>query len=220
LFIGLHEMTGSQMSSKTIPKVDDLERVGNFVLGDGKVQVIEYSDLPDELAHRRDEGGKRLFDAGSIAIHVLSRTFIEQLTADEARFALPWHRAIKKVAYVDTQGVRIEPGEPNAVKLESFIFDAIPFAATPLILQTARAEEFSPVKNATGVDSAETARRDMSRRSAAWLDAAGFDVPKNADGEPDGLFEISPLLALDSGHLREVMLESPVTTPGQPHYWE
>lgn len=220
LFIGLHEMTGSQMSSKAIPKVDDLERVGNFVVGDGRLQVIEYSDLPEELAHRRDEAGKRMFDAGSIAIHVLSRSFVEQLTADEARFALPWHRAIKKVPFVDERGARVEPTEPNAVKLESFVFDAIPFANNPLILQTSRAEEFSPVKNATGVDSAETARRDMNRRAASWLDAAGFDVPRTGDGEPDGLFEISPVLALDSGHLREVMLEPPVMVAGRPHYWE
>ncbi len=220
LFIGLHSLTGSEMSSKMIPKADDLERVGNFVVGDGKVMVIEYSDLPDELAHAHDETGRRKFDAGSIAIHVLSRAFIERLTADEALFALPWHRAVKKMAYVDEGGVRREPEVPNAVKLEAFIFDAIPHARNPLVLETTRAEEFSPVKNATGVDSAVTSRRDMNRRAARWLDAAGFDVPWCADGEPDGLFEISPTLALDAAHLREVMIEPPTLRPGQPHYWE
>ncbi len=220
LFLGLHEMTGSQMSSKTIPKADDLERVGNFVVGDGRLQVIEYSDLPDELAHARDPRGGRLFDAGSIAIHVLSRSFVEQLTADEAHFALPWHRAVKKVPHLDAQGRWIEPTAPNAVKLEAFIFDAIPYASNPLILQTSRAEEFSPVKNATGVDSEHTARRDMNRRAAAWLHAAGFDVPRRPDGEPEGLFEISPTLALDGGHLREVIIEAPVIKAGQSHYWE
>ena len=220
LFIGLHDLTGSQMSSKTIPKSDDLERLGNFVVGDGRVQVIEYSDLPDDLAHALDEAGRRKFDAGSIAIHVLSRSFVEQLTADETRFALPWHRAVKKVPYMDDRGRRIEPAQPNAVKLESFIFDAIPYAHNPLILQTVRAEEFGPVKNAKGVDSEATARRDMNRRAAAWLDAAGFDIPRRRDGEPDGRFEIGPLLALDAGHLREVMAQRPTITPGRMHYWE
>ncbi|GMU21784.1 MAG: UDP-glucose pyrophosphorylase [Phycisphaerae bacterium] len=220
LFLGLHELTGSQMSSKTIPKADDLERVGNFVVGDGKVQVVEYSDFPEHLARARDEGGHRLYDASSIAIHVLSRSFVEELTADEAHFGLPWHRASKKVPYVDPSGRRVEPAEPNAVKLETFIFDAVPLAQKPLILQTSRAEEFSPVKNATGVDSAETSRRDMNRRAAAWLHGAGFDVPYRPDGEPDGLFEISSLLALDGGHLREVMLHPPQVRPGQPHYFE
>ena len=47
LFLGLHDLTGSEMSSKTIPKANALEKVGNFVVGDGVVQVIEYSDLPE-----------------------------------------------------------------------------------------------------------------------------------------------------------------------------
>ena len=220
LFIGLHDLTKSEMSSKSIPKVDDRERVGNFVIGDGKTMVIEYSDLPDELAHARDELGRRKFDAGSIAIHVLSRTFVERITADEASFGLPWHRAVKKVPCVDETGQRVEPEKPNAVKLEAFIFDAIPQARNPLILQTIRAEEFSPVKNATGVDSAETSRRDQSLRVANWLSSAGFDVPQTSAGEPDGVFEISPLLALDAGHLREVMLTAPNIQRGQSHYWE
>jgi UDP-N-acetylglucosamine/UDP-N-acetylgalactosamine diphosphorylase len=220
LFIGLHDLDGAQMSSKMVPKVDDVERVGNFAVGDGKMMVIEYSDLPESLARARDEAGRRKFDAGSIGIHVLSRSFVEELTADEAHFGLPWHRAVKKVPYVDATGKRIEPKEPNAVKLEAFIFDAIPLAKDPMILETARAEEFSPVKNATGVDSAETSRRDMNRRAAAWLDSAGFDVPRKADGEPNGVFEISPLLAIDSGHLREVMLTPPIIQPGGTHYWE
>ena len=220
LFIGLHDMTGSQMASKTIPKSDDLERVGNFVVADGKTQVVEYCDFPKDLAHSRDEQDNRRFDAGSIAIHVLDRAFVEQLTADEKHFALPWHRAVKKVPFVDDTGRRIEPDKENAIKLESFIFDALPKARSPLILQTSRAEEFSPVKNPSGDDSAVTSRRDMNRRVADWLEKAGFNVPLDADGEPDGLYEISPLLALDAGHLREVMIEPPHITPGETHYWE
>ena len=220
LFIGLHALTRSQMSSKAVPKADDLERVGNFVVGDGKTMVIEYSDLPEGLARARDDAGRRRFDAGSIAVHVLSRRFVEGLTADADAFALPWHRAVKKVPFVDQQGRRIEPDTPNAVKLEAFIFDAIPLAQKPLILQTTRAEEFSPVKNTTGVDSAATARRDLNRRAAAWLERAGFCVPRTPAGEPDGQFEISPLFALDGMHLREVLLEPPLINPGADHYWE
>jgi UDP-N-acetylglucosamine/UDP-N-acetylgalactosamine diphosphorylase len=121
---------------------------------------------------------------------------------------------------MDESGRRVEPAAPNAVKLEAFIFDAIPLAAKPIVLQTVRAEEFSPVKNATGVDSAETSRRDMNRRAAAWLHGAGFDVPARPDNEPDGLYEISPLLALDGAHLREVMTSAPVMSRGEKNYYE
>jgi len=203
-FIGLHATTDSEMSSKAVSKADDRERVGNFVMADGKLRVIEYSDLPDGLATARDAGGHRTYDAGSIAIHVISRAFIERLTADRRRFGLPWHRANKKVPCIDVEtGHLVAPAEPNAVKLEAFIFDALPLANNPVVLETAREEEFSPVKNATGVDSVETARRDMSRRAAAWIERAGGDVPRDANGSPQYTYEISSLAALDSDQLAE-----------------
>jgi UDP-N-acetylglucosamine/UDP-N-acetylgalactosamine diphosphorylase len=110
-------------------------------------------------------------------------------------------------------GQRVEPAQPNAVKLEAFIFDALPLAERAILFETSRAEEFSPVKNATGVDSIDTAQRDISRRAAAWLARAGVVVPRigggvlrcaadaTLDGQPDGVFEISPLYALDAEDL-------------------
>jgi UDP-N-acetylglucosamine/UDP-N-acetylgalactosamine diphosphorylase len=214
LFVGLHAANDSEMSSKALPKADDTERVGNFVLCDGKMAVIEYSDFPEELAHARNADGTRKFDAANIAVHLLSRSFVERLTADPAAFGLPWHRAEKKVPFVDlATGDRVEPGEPNAVKLESFVFDALPLAENPILLETSRAEEFSPVKNPTGVDSVETAKRDLNRRAARWLEAAGFKVPRTGDGEPDGSFEISPLRALEPGELKE---RGPTPQPLEP----
>src|SRR5690606_36646108 len=68
LFIGLHDLYDSEMSSKMIPKREPKEKLGNFAVVDGKLIVIEYSDLPDELAEKRDERGTLLFNAGSIAI--------------------------------------------------------------------------------------------------------------------------------------------------------
>lgn len=203
-FIGLHDLHQSEMSSKTLPKADDLERVGNFVMADGRLAIIEYSDLPESLARAKNPDGSRKFDAGNIAVHILSRAFVERLTRDAASFALPWHRAEKKVPHVDlATGRRVEPAQPNGIKLESFVFDALPLAERAILVETIRAEEFSPVKNATGVDSVETARRDMSRRAARWMEGAGIAIPRNAAGEPDGVFEISPLLALDAEEFRE-----------------
>jgi UDP-N-acetylglucosamine/UDP-N-acetylgalactosamine diphosphorylase len=220
-FIGLHDTHRSEMSSKSVAKADDFERVGNFARVDGRLVVIEYSDLPDALACARNADGSREFDAGSIAIHLLSRAFVERLIADPAAFALPWHGALKKVPYIDlSTGDRIEPTEPNAFKLESFIFDALPLAKNPIVVETARSEEFSPVKNATGVDSVETARRDMNRRAARWLEAAGFNVPRTKEGEPDGTYEISPLLALDAAQLAERGLGAETLRPASTRYFE
>ncbi|MGE5607662.1 MAG: UTP--glucose-1-phosphate uridylyltransferase [Bacillota bacterium] len=200
LFLGLHDLTSSEMSSKTIAKANALEKVGNFCIADGVLQVIEYSDLPESLATQTNPDGSLRFNAGSIAIHALRVSFIERLNAG-GQLQLPWHRAEKKVPYIDESGNLIKPEKPNAIKLEQFVFDAIPLAKNPIVYTTDRAEEFSPVKNAEGVDSPATSRRDQIRRAARWLSEAGVKVPMK-DGEPDAVLEISPLFAVRAGQLR------------------
>jgi UDP-N-acetylglucosamine/UDP-N-acetylgalactosamine diphosphorylase len=212
LFLGLHDQTGSEMSSKTISKAHALEKVGNFVTGDGKLQVIEYSDLPKELALQTAFDGTPMFNAASIGIHALRVSFVERLNAS-GRLALPWHRAEKKVPCLDDSGNAIKPEKPNAVKLEQFVFDAIPLAANAMAYETTRAEEFSPVKNAEGDDSPATCKRDQIRRNARWLGECGVSVN-------DAVVEISPLHAESAAELREKMKSPPTLVPGHPHYLE
>ena len=219
LFLGLHAHFGSEMSPKTIAKAQPREKVGNFCVGDGKLQVIEYSDLPDELAERRDAMGQLLFNAGSIAIHALAVSFVERLNSG-GTLKLVWHRAEKKVLFVNENGEEVRTREPNAVKLEQFVFDAIPLAENAIVYETARSDEFSPVKNAEGDDSPETSRRDQIRRAARWLAAAGVEVPRRGDGEPDAHIEISPLFADSVEVLAERNLPSNRIQPGERIYFE
>lgn len=219
LFIGLHDLTGSEMSSKTITKAGPLEKVGNFCVGDGKTQVIEYSDLPEELAKSTNADGSLKFNAGSIAIHALRVSFIDRLTAPGSDLNLIWHRADKKVPFVNEAGELVKPSEPNGVKLEQFVFDAIPLASNALIYTTKREDEFSPVKNADGNDSPATCKRDQIRLFARWLEAAGVSVPRKADGEPDAVIEISPVFANTAEDLKSKTLQVKKIEPGQSVYF-
>jgi UDP-N-acetylglucosamine/UDP-N-acetylgalactosamine diphosphorylase len=94
----------------------------------------------------------------------------------------------------------VEPEEPNAIKFETFLFDALPSARRTVTVEAARAAEFSPIKNAEGADSPQTARRDLNRLYAGWLEAAGVAVPTGSDGEPVDL-EIDPRSALEGPDL-------------------
>jgi UDP-N-acetylglucosamine/UDP-N-acetylgalactosamine diphosphorylase len=218
LFLGLHDLTGSEMSSKTVAKAHALEKVGNFAVGDGKLQVIEYSDLPESLARQTAPGGGLLFNAGSIAIHALRRSFIERLNHG-GELKLPWHRAEKKVPYVDENGNAMKPDKPNAVKLEQFVFDAIPLANNAIVYTTKREEEFSPVKNAQGDDSPATSKRDQVRRAAEWLELAGVDVHR-AHSEPGSVLEISPLFATSAEQLKSRKLPFNDIQPGNRIYFD
>lgn len=217
LFIGLHATapnSSGEMSSKMVPKAYPEEKVGVFCRADGKTVVIEYSDLPEELAQQRDEGGNLRFIAGSIAIHLFSVSFVERLTADPDQFGLPFHRAEKKVPHIDLEsGRRVEPQEPNAVKLETFVFDALPLAERSIVYETTRQEEFAPIKNADGVDSSATSHQIQSDRNGAWLEQHGVKVPRNKDGDVDAMIEISPLTALEACDLSQIDLP-PAIEPG------
>ena len=218
LFLGLHDLTGSEMSSKTVPKAHATEKVGNFCVADGKLQVIEYSDLPDELAKQTNPDGSLRFNAGSIAIHALRVSFIERLNAG-GRLQLVWHRAEKKVPHLDAAGKQVKPDKPNAVKLEQFVFDAIPLAKNPIVYETDRAEEYSAVKNADGDNSPATCRLDQVRRAARWLRGAGVSVPTKGD-EPDAVLEISPLYAVSAEQLKERPITIRKVINGQIVYFD
>lgn len=212
LFIGLHAQTEAEMSTKVASKVDDVERVGNVCLADGRVAVIEYSDFPESLARKKDADGRRLFNAGNLAIHLINVAFVDRIVG--ASFTLPYRRAEKAVAFVDEAGRRVTPDLPNAVKLETFVFDALPLARGGVVLEVDRAEEFSPVKNATGVDSLESSRRDQTLRACRWLEGAGVAVPKNEDGSPAITVGIDPRFALDGGALSKRVDDIPPLEPG------
>lgn len=200
-FVGLHARYRSEMSSLTIRKASDDEKVGHFVSIEGRVRVVEYTTMPQSLTALRTTSGDRKFDFANTAAHVLDREFVERIVGGE--LSLPWHLASKQVPYIDTAtGQTVTPDAPNAIKAEMFVFDALPLAERAMVLLAKRSERFSPVKNATGVDSIETARRDMVRRAASWLDSCGVGVPRGSDGEPDCVLEISPLRALDAEALQ------------------
>ena len=56
-FIGYHLLANSELTSMAVPKQTPQDRVGVFAMIDGQMQVIEYSDLPDDVAAERDARG-------------------------------------------------------------------------------------------------------------------------------------------------------------------
>jgi len=196
-FLGWHVLRGSEMTSKMVPKAYAEEKVGHFCTQAGKSVVVEYSDLPMAMQRETDAAGQLRYVAGSIAIHVLDREFVRRMAAGGEGATLPFHRADKKIPTVDAAGAPVKPQKANGVKFEMFVFDALPFAKNPVIIETLRADDFSPVKNAEGVDSPQTCRDDQLRQFARWLRANGAEVATDATGRPAATIEVSPLFGYD-----------------------
>jgi UDP-N-acetylglucosamine/UDP-N-acetylgalactosamine diphosphorylase len=202
-FIGFHIEGGSELSSKMTPKAFAGEKVGNFCCYGETLRVIEYSDMPDDLAAMQESDGKLKFRAGSIAIHVFDREFIKRIGEAGSAFSLPFHRADKKIPYIDGEGNGVQPAVPNGIKFEMFVFDALPLAAKPVIIETAREEDFSPIKNAEGADSPATCCADLLRLYARWLRAAGEEIATDETGLPAFNFEIDFRFACDEADFVE-----------------
>lgn len=163
-FIGHHLEHRSQMSTQVVRKQDALEKVGNVVSVGERLQIIEYSDLPEEVGQRADDSGELIFWAGNIAVHVIDVDFLSQQAESQA--ALPWHIARKQVPHLDAAGTMVEPSQPNALKFERFIFDLLPEAAEAIVVEVPRGSAFAPVKSAEDV---ELARRQLREHEPQWL---------------------------------------------------
>jgi UDP-N-acetylglucosamine/UDP-N-acetylgalactosamine diphosphorylase len=194
-FLGYHLLSGSEMTTQVVAKQHPLEQVGNVVQIDGRLHVIEYSDLPDEQAHRRTADGRLAIWAGSIAVHAFQRSFLERMAGMAE--ALPFHVARKRVPYIDAAGNRVEPGQPNALKFERFIFDLMPYAAKAIVVEIDPAEGFAPLKHGSGdgYGTAAWVQQCMMAQHRRWLWQAGAELPADVP------VEISPLFALDAHEL-------------------
>ena len=213
-FIGHHLLANSELTSMAVAKQTPQDRLGVFAMIDGQLQVIEYSDLPDDVASKCVAEGSLEFWAGSIAVHMFSVTFLERALA--LKDALPFHIARKKVPYLNDEGHTVEPSESNALKFERFIFDLLPAAKNPFVVEYAEADVFAPLKNAAGAsrDTPEYVHEFMMAQHRKWLRAAGTKI---SDDVP---VEVGPLWALDAEAVasrsdRPASIDSPTYLSGR-----
>lgn len=187
VFIGLHIGANAEVSSKAIMKAHPGEKVGSFVrFTDGHDGIVEYSDLSEQKQNERKSDGSLAYGAGSIAVHLFDRAFVERITSG-GNLSLPIHAASKKIKKYTSQGFV----ELDGYKFEKFVFDALPLAERTLVMETLREQEFAPVKNLSGADSAESSKKILSDLYRAWCLARSISVPFSVE-----IIEISPLVAV------------------------
>jgi UDP-N-acetylglucosamine/UDP-N-acetylgalactosamine diphosphorylase len=178
VLLGFHALAGAEFSCKSLRKREPGEKMGVFAQIDGGIGVVEYTEITPEQRDARDADGRLLYDAANLAVHVFDAEFVRSVAADADRW-LPWHASAKKIPTVDADGAPVEPAEPNGLKLERFVFDALRAARTVCIVEAGR-NEYAPVKNASGGDSPQSSRRALSARYRRWIEDAGLRAPDPA----------------------------------------
>ena len=199
VFLGFHSLKDGQMSSKALMKREPEEP-------DRRVRARRKRHYGPRIQrpHRRADARADRRRAASLRPrqHRHSRHPRGFRRAEtRSGFKLPFHLAEKSSPFLDESGALVQPKDKNVYKFETFIFDALRDARRTVVLEVRREEEFSPLKNATGKDSPETCRRDMSALYASWLEQSGVRIPRDERGAPKHPIEISPLFALDAAEL-------------------
>ncbi len=187
-FLGHHLLQNAEFSSKVIAKRDPFEGLGLAVLDGGREAIVEYVDLPEEMAVEKTDDGELKYRFGSIAVHILNTAFAGNMAT--ATRALPWHVAEKNYVVTTPRG---EKKATRCYKLEKFVFDCLTEAKGCAFVEADRHSEFAPVKNAEGKDSPAECRKMLHAQWMKILNGLGVDLAISAGG---GItVEISPLLS-------------------------
>ena len=141
-------------AGKSVVKANPQEKVGVFCKKNGRPSVVEYTEIPKEMAEATDSRGELIYGESHILCNLFNIDAVERMGTKP----LPYHVAYKKATYIDRKGNKVVPDGPNAYKFEAFLFDAFGELDDMAVLRVKREEEFAPVKNASGIDSPETAR--------------------------------------------------------------
>lgn len=158
--IANHCVSGAKVVKKQAPN----ERVGALCLEDGKPSIVEYYEMTEELMAAKDENGEPAYNFGVILNYIFREKELEEIMNRQ----LPLHVVKKKIPYMDGNGVHVEPAEPNGYKYETLVLDMIHQVDNCLPCEVDREKEFAPIKNATGIDSVETAR-ELCRKNGIEL---------------------------------------------------
>lgn len=164
VFVGAVMENGCVSGSKVVKKVTPDEKVGVMCLEDGKPSIVEYYELTEDLMNAKDESGEPAYNFGVILNYLFKISELEKIRERN----LPLHVVEKKIPYLDEQGQKVKPESPNGYKFEQLVLDMIHEMENCLPFEVERSREFAPIKNATGVDSVESAR-ELCRQNGIEL---------------------------------------------------
>ena len=155
LLLGLAIKSDVKIATRTIIKNDPYEKVGVLCKKNGRVNVIEYTEIPEDMRFAINEHGEMIFGESHIMCNLYNIEALEKASTKE----LTYHVAEKKTNYVNDKGELIVPEDENCYKFEKFIFDSFCLFDEIAILRGKREEDFAPIKNKKGLDSPETAKK-------------------------------------------------------------
>ncbi|MBP3502529.1 MAG: UTP--glucose-1-phosphate uridylyltransferase [Clostridia bacterium] len=153
ILLGLMVSNKSNVAAKSIAKENINDKDWVFAKVNNKVNIINPKHLTADMLNSKNERGKYNYNQINILSHIFDKkTFIKAID-----LKLPYHRAFKKNDYINKEGVKTVPSEPNTFKFEKFIFDAFKISKNFTLLEVKKEDEFAPIKAFSGNETPEIA---------------------------------------------------------------
>lgn len=159
IFIGYTIASKVEASSKTIFKDTPSDKDWIFARKHDKPSVVDCENFVEELSLITDKNGNYLYREKNMLAHLFSLKAINQLS--EIKF--PYHRAFRKNAFVNEEGMKQIPDKPNVYKFEQFIFDAFSCFNNIALLRVNKEKEFAPIKSFNGPYNPEVALKKYEK---------------------------------------------------------
>ena len=160
LFIGMTVSKKLDIASKSIFKEDEEKQEYVFCKVNDKPSIFDCESINPDYNNAKDELGNYLYKYINIVSHLFSIDAIKILQD----IKLPYHRAYKKNAFVNEEGMKQVPDKPNTFKFENFIFDGFKYFDNMLLLRVKEEDEFAPIKNFTGKYNPDTAKEKYLKK--------------------------------------------------------
>ena len=170
---------------KAVEKTLPAERVGVVGIKNGKYNLIEYSELPAEMASQRNRNNDLTYNLGNMLVFLCRTDFMMNLSS--ASGTQLYHKAFKKIQHCDPETwADIVPREENGWKFELFLHNFLPHVdeGKLCVMLVDRNQEFAPVKDKDGPsqvngyavdplpDTPSHARNMLLKEASMWLDSA------------------------------------------------
>lgn len=159
IFIGYTISSKCEVASKTLFKEDPANLSWVFARKNNTPAIVDCENFTVQLSQIKDSNGKFLYRETNMLAHLFSLKAIEKM----ADIPLPYHRAFRKNPFVNAEGMKQVPDNPNIYKFEQFVFDAFSHFDNIALLRVEPKEEFAPIKDFNGPFNPETAAQKYEK---------------------------------------------------------
>lgn len=146
VFVGYTIVSKCEIGSKTLFKESPESRSWIFALKNKKPSIVDCENFAEELSKIVDKKGNYLYRETNMLAHIFSLNALNKMSTVN----LPYHRAFRKNAFVNSEGMKEVPNSPNVYKFEQFVFDAFSHFDKIALFRVNKNEEFAPIKDFNG----------------------------------------------------------------------